>query len=92
MIEIVSAVTRKGQVTIPRRVRQHLGIATPDQVAFVLEPNHGVRLLPAPKTLESVFGSVPALPDRPETVDFEDQIAEAMDAEADRIVRGLECR
>jgi AbrB family looped-hinge helix DNA binding protein len=92
MIEIVSAVTRKGQVTIPRRVRQHLGIATPDQVAFVLEPDRSVRLVPAKKTLESVFGSVPALTDRPETVDFEDQIEEAMQAEADRIVRSLERR
>lgn len=92
MTEFVSAVTRKGQVTIPRQVRQHLGISIPGQVAFVLEPDQGVRLVPARKTLESVFGSVPALTNRSETVDFEEQIEEAMQGEADRLVRGLERR
>jgi antitoxin PrlF len=90
MMQFVSAVTRKGQVTIPRQVRQHLGISTPDEVTFVIDEDEGVRLLPAARTLEDVFGSVPALSGRPETVDFEDQIEEAMAAEADRIVRELE--
>jgi AbrB family looped-hinge helix DNA binding protein len=90
MKEILSTVTRKGQVTIPSEVRQYLGIGTPDQVAFVIEDNL-VRLVPARKTLESVFGAIPALPGR-ETVDFEDQIEEAMQEEADRVVRRLEDR
>lgn len=89
MTEIVSTVTRKGQITIPRRVRLHLGIDASDQVAFVLEPEHSVRLVPARKTLESVYGSIPPLPGRPESLDFDDLIDEAMQAEADRIARGL---
>ena len=43
---------------------------------------------PAPHTPESVRGIVPALPGR-ETVDFEDEIEEAMQFEADRIVARL---
>lgn len=44
--------------------------------------------MPDELTLESLYGSVKAMPER-ETVDFEDQIAEAMEDEADRIVSGL---
>ena len=84
-MEIVSSVTRKGQVTIPAEIRRHLGLAAPDKVAFVLEPGGKVALHPVRFTLESVLGSVPALPGR-ETVDFDDQIAEAMEEEAARIV------
>lgn len=87
MREIVSSVTSKGQVTIPSLVRRHLGVGTPDKIAFVIDDD-GVHLMPAPLTLDDLYGSVPALAGR-ETIDFEDQIAEAMDAEADRIVREM---
>jgi antitoxin PrlF len=83
MKEIVSRVTRKGQVTIPAEVRRRLGVGTPDKVAFVLE-DEGVRLKPATVTLASLYGSVPALPN--ESADLEREIDEAMQAEADRIV------
>jgi AbrB family looped-hinge helix DNA binding protein len=75
-MEIVSSVTRKGQVTVPAAVRQHLGLATPDKVAFVIEGQE-VRLRPARRSLEEVFGSVAPLPGR-ETADFDEQIQEAL--------------
>lgn len=87
MKQIVSAVTSKGQVTIPREVRQRLGVGTPDKVVFVLDDDE-VRLKSAELTLESLYGSIKPLPGR-ESVDFEDQIEEAMDDEADRIVHDL---
>jgi antitoxin PrlF len=87
MREIVSTVTRKGQVTIPIEVRRRLGVGTPDKVAFVLE-DEGVRLKPATVSLASLFGSVPALPN--ESADLEREIDEAMAEEADRIVARLE--
>ena len=43
MKTIVSTVTRKGQVTIPREVRERLGLGTPDSVTFVFDED-GVRL------------------------------------------------
>lgn len=46
MREIVSTITSKGQVTIPVEIRRHLGIATNDKVAFVLEDGGEVRLKP----------------------------------------------
>ena len=85
MRERVSTLTRKGQVTIPVEVRRHLGLNPADKVAFVIAGDGKVELRPARHTLESVFGSVPALVGR-ETVDAEDQIQDAMDGEAERIV------
>jgi len=37
--------TRKGQVTIPKRVRQTLGIAPGDEVEFRVAQNHQVILV-----------------------------------------------
>ena len=45
--EIVTKVTRKGQVTIPVAVRRHLGVDTNDKVAFIIEPNGKVRVTQA---------------------------------------------
>jgi AbrB family looped-hinge helix DNA binding protein len=41
-----SCVTVKGQVTIPKAVREHLGIKAGQQVKFFPQPGGGVLLLP----------------------------------------------
>lgn len=91
MRELLAAVTSKGQVSIPGEVRRHLGVATPDRAAIVVDDDGRVELRPAGFTLEAVRGIVPSLPGR-ETIDFEDQIEAAMEAEAERIVRRLDGR
>ncbi len=90
MKEITSTVTQKGQVTIPREVRQRLGLGTPDRITFVLDDD-GVRLKPSTMTLDSLFGSVPALAEQ-ESVDFEDQIEDVMNDRADQIMREMNRR
>ena len=87
MKEVVATITRKGQITIPVEVRQHLGVGTPDKVAFILGEGGTVTLIPAPLTLRALRGIVPPLPGR-ETTDFDDQIEEAMEEEAARVVTG----
>lgn len=88
MREIVSSITSKGQVTIPVEIRRHLGVGASDKVAFVLTDSGTVEMRPARFTLESVFGSVPPLAGR-DTADFRDQIEDAMEEEAERIVRAM---
>jgi len=44
MKEILSTITSKGQVTIPKDVREHLGVSTNDPIAFVIEDDGTVRL------------------------------------------------
>jgi AbrB family looped-hinge helix DNA binding protein len=41
-----SAVTSKGQATIPKAVRDHLRLKPGDQVKFFIHPNGSVVLLP----------------------------------------------
>ncbi len=41
-----SVITTKGRVTIPKAIREHLGLKPGDQIKFFLHPNGGVVLLP----------------------------------------------
>lgn len=41
-----SAITVKGQATIPKAVREHLGLKPGDRVKFFLHPDGTVVLLP----------------------------------------------
>lgn len=86
MQEIRASVTSRGQVTIPAAVRRHLGVTTPDKVTFVLEEDGTVVLKkPVTHTVMSLAGTIPALKGGT-SVDFDAEIADAMEEEADRIV------
>lgn len=91
MRQFVSSVTSKGQVTIPVAIRKHLGVGTPDKITFVVEDDGRVALQPAKFTLRELRGIVPAIPGRT-TTDFDDQIEEAMEDEAARIVEEMRAR
>ena len=41
-----SAITTKGQATIPKAVREYLGLKPGDRIKFFLHPNGSVVLLP----------------------------------------------
>lgn len=41
-----SAITVKGQATIPRAVRKHLGLKPGDRIKFFMHPDGSVVLLP----------------------------------------------
>lgn len=41
-----SALTIKGQATIPRAVRDHLGLAPGDRIRFFIHPDGSVAILP----------------------------------------------
>ncbi|MCO5176685.1 MAG: AbrB/MazE/SpoVT family DNA-binding domain-containing protein [Thermomicrobiales bacterium] len=71
-------------MTIPREVRERLGLGTPDSVTFVLD-EEGVQLRPTTRTLETLYGAVPARPSDAAT-DFEAEIDEAMDDLVDAAV------
>ncbi len=58
MKEIVTTLTQRSQVTVPAEVRRLLGLKPRDKVAFAINNNGHVRLLPATFTLESAYGSV----------------------------------
>ncbi len=53
----VATVTSKGQVTIPKQVREHLGVKSGDKLEFRVGEDGGVTLLPVTRTADSVFGA-----------------------------------
>jgi AbrB family looped-hinge helix DNA binding protein len=55
---ILTQVGRRGQITIPRTVRQRLKIKEGDRVAFV-QSKDGVMLQPLTQTMLDLRGSVP---------------------------------
>lgn len=90
-MESFSTVTSKGQVTIPLKIRRHLGIDAADKVAFVVSDDGVVVIRPARATVASLYGVVPALP-ADATQDIDEQIREAMDDDADRLAHEVEGR
>ena len=62
MTTYFSTVTSKGQVTIPKVVRERLGIATGATVGFVVEGDGTVRLtIPRYSTVASLAGAAGTL-------------------------------
>jgi len=54
-----SAVTVKGQATIPKAIREHLGLKPGDRVKFFLHPDGSVVLLPK-RPVSALRGTVKA--------------------------------
>jgi len=54
---IESAVTAKGQTTLPKPVRRALGIEPGDRVRYVIFDNNEVRLLPV-RPISRLFGTL----------------------------------
>ncbi|MBT8419946.1 MAG: AbrB/MazE/SpoVT family DNA-binding domain-containing protein [Gammaproteobacteria bacterium] len=61
---ITATVTTKGQITIPKSVRDALHLRVGDRIAFVLHGEKEVLLKPATKSVDEVFGML----GKPETV------------------------
>ncbi len=54
-MKLSSTLTTKGQITIPKQVRDKLKIKAGDTVSYVLT-DHGVTLVPRNRPVESIFG------------------------------------
>jgi AbrB family looped-hinge helix DNA binding protein len=52
-----ATVTSKGQITIPKKVREQLRLRTGDRVLFHIEPDGSVKLQPIAKKVSEVFGA-----------------------------------
>ena len=52
----LSTITSKGQVTIPKRVRERLRLRTGDKLDFRIDEDGTIRVYPISKTVSEVFG------------------------------------
>lgn len=87
MQQITRTVTSKGQVTIPKQIRDQLGIDVDDKITFVVHESGTVEIRPLEYSIRDLRGILPALPGR-ETEDFDDFIDEALQTRADRLAAG----
>jgi antitoxin PrlF len=62
-----SAITVKGQATIPKTIREHLGLKPGDRVRFFLHPDGSVVLLPKLPAV-ALRGMVKSRRQRPVTI------------------------
>lgn len=51
-----ATLTSKGQVTIPRAVREHLGVETGDAIDFIIDPAGNVRVRAASGAVSGLKG------------------------------------
>jgi AbrB family looped-hinge helix DNA binding protein len=66
-----SAITAKGQATIPKAVRDHLGLRPGDRLRFFLHPDGCVALLP--KLPAAALRGIIEAPARPVTLEGMDE-------------------
>ena len=52
----LATLTKKGQVTIPKEIRDSLGLHKGDKLEFVIDKNGGANLRPVCKKVDDVFG------------------------------------
>jgi antitoxin PrlF len=64
---VESAITVKGQATIPKAIREHLGLKPGDRVKFFVHPDGSVVLLPKLSAL-SLRGIIKSRRRRPVTI------------------------
>ena len=53
---VTAIVTSKGQITIPKEVRDSLGLHTGDRVEFVVQGREGAVMKPMTRTVDEMFG------------------------------------
>ena len=81
----VTTLTRKGQVTIPKAIREELGLKPFDKIEIYLEDGEA-KLRKAFPSLEEVAGSIPAI-DVPLDEAFEIAHEEIAQRYADKFLR-----
>ncbi len=63
-----ATITSKGQITIPKQIRDFLCVESGDRIQFLPNDDGGVSILPATKDITSLEGIVPK-PLKPVTVE-----------------------
>jgi bifunctional DNA-binding transcriptional regulator/antitoxin component of YhaV-PrlF toxin-antitoxin module len=85
VIEITARIGRNNRITLPAEVRRHLGVGLSDTIAFVFTERGTVEIYKPRFDLESIIGSVPAIPGA--SLDFEQEIEAATAEEAQRVMQ-----
>jgi len=55
---VVTTLTSKGQITIPKAIRESLHLHAGDRIAFVMHGEHEATMKPVTKSVDDVFGAL----------------------------------
>lgn len=61
----VATVTSKGQVTIPKPIREHLEVNSGDKLEFRVDEDGSVTVVPITRSADSAFGAFAHKAERP---------------------------
>lgn len=67
-----ATITSKGQITLPKALRDRLNLAAGDRVEFILEENNVVRMVPRTTSITRLKGMLPK-PKRPVSLEAMDE-------------------
>ena len=77
----VSTVTSKGQITIPKKIREYLKIESGDKLEFFIEKDGKVTVMPVTESVKKLKGMI-RKPKRPVSIE---RMKKAVEREASRI-------
>ncbi len=70
---MLATMTSKGQITVPKKVREQLNLVPGDRLEFLVEEDGTLRLVPISGSVTALKGMVPK-PSRPVTLDEMDEV------------------
>jgi antitoxin PrlF len=86
-----ATITSKGQITLPKEIREHLRVAEGDRIEFVIEAGGEVEVRPVTGSFRDLLG-IAHRPDlRPPTIEeLEEMLLDAVAEDNQRIREGRE--
>ena len=73
-----ATLTSKGQITIPKKVREHLQLRTGDRLDFRIEKDGSIRIYPIARKVAEVFGAFAEKAARPySTAEVKDRLRDS---------------
>lgn len=83
-----ATITSKGQVTLPKEVREHLQVGQGDRIDFVIDRGGDVRVVPLKRSVKELYGIAPYRGERPLTIqEMDEAVGEALAEDNERILR-----
>lgn len=82
-----ATITSKGQITLPKEVRDHFHLQEGDRVEFLIEPEGRVELRPVSVSIMSLYGILHRPGMRPVSIEEMDEAVGRYLAEEDERIR-----
>ena len=83
-----ATLTSKGQITLPKEVREHFRLAEGDRVEFVIEPGGQVQVRPLTGSVTALFGMVRRPGPAPTVEEMDEAMGRYLAADDERIRKG----